>query len=64
MAGRLTWSPTARRDLREILAYIADDDPVAGRTFAGRAFEIIRVWHAARGVPRLAPRVGDAQDST
>jgi plasmid stabilization system protein ParE len=108
VAGRLTWSPAARLDLREILAYIADDDPAAGRAFVGRVFkvverlpsfpesgrvvpefhdpsirevvhrpcriiyrmghgdgtiEIVRVWHAARGVPRLAPRADGAGDS-
>lgn len=28
MAYRLTWSPTARVDLRDIFAYIAENDPV------------------------------------
>ena len=28
MAYRLTWSPSARFDLREIFAYIAEDDPL------------------------------------
>ncbi len=33
MAYRLTWSPTARFDLRVIFAYIAEDDPVADGGF-------------------------------
>ena len=98
MACELTWSPSARLDLREILAYIAEDDPAAGQKFvqsvfdtveqlrrfpeAGRVVpefdnpsirevirrpcrivyrinatkslvEIARVWHAARGIPRV-----------
>ena len=98
MACRLTWSPTARLDLREIFAYIAEDDPVAATAFIRSLFhaverlptfpesgrvvpefddpsireiirrpcrivyritsgdkviEIVRVWHAARGIPEL-----------
>ena len=33
MAFRLTWSPAARCDLREIFAYIAEDDRAAAGTF-------------------------------
>lgn len=33
MACRLTWSPAARFDLREVFAYIAEDDPVAAGKF-------------------------------
>ena len=98
MAYRLTWSPTARFDLREIFAYIAEEDPVAAGRFIRSLFhaiervpvfpesgrvvpefgdlairevirrpcrvvyrisgdigliEIVRVWHAARGIPEL-----------
>ena len=98
MAHRLTWSPSARFDLREIFAYIAEDDPIAAGRFIRRLFdaverlqsfpesgrivpefgdpgirevirrpcrvvyrikvdsgmiEIVRVWHAARGIPEL-----------
>jgi plasmid stabilization system protein ParE len=98
MACEVTWSPSARFDLREILAYIAEDDPVAGQRFVRCVFnsvdrlrlfpesgrvvpefenpairevirrpcrivyrintarslvEIVRVWHAARGIPLL-----------
>lgn len=31
MAYRLSWSPTARLDLRDLLTYIAEDDPAAAR---------------------------------
>jgi len=33
MAYRLSWSPSARFDLRNLSAYIADDNPVAARSF-------------------------------
>jgi toxin ParE1/3/4 len=38
MAYRLTWSPTARLDLREIFAYIAEDDPAAAGKFIRSLF--------------------------
>ena len=41
MAYRLNWSPTARLDLRELLAYIAADDPGAARSFARSVFRTI-----------------------
>ncbi len=96
MAFKLTWSPSARQDLRDIAEYIAEDNPVAARRFvetlfkaverlidfpesgrtvpefgdsgvreiirkpfrivhrinrANQTIDIVRVWHAARGVP-------------
>lgn len=98
MAYRLIWSPTARLDLRDIAAYIAEDRPGAAKKFIQRIFEavehlvefpdsgrvvpefndpsireiirkpcrivyrhkqpdrlveIVRVWHAARGIPQI-----------
>ncbi len=41
MAYRLSWSPTARLDLRELLAYIAENDPRAARSFAHSVFQAI-----------------------
>ncbi len=98
MAYRLIWSPIARLDLNEIVAYIREDDPLAAQLFLRRLIqalerlpdfpesgrivpefanrtirelirppcriiyrisprteriEIVRVWHAARGTPRV-----------
>ncbi len=98
MAFRLTWSPTARRDLADIHAYLAESHPDAAKHFiraifqsaerlAGfpdsarivpefnepdireiirrpfrivcrirrkdRLVEIVRIWHAARGIPEV-----------
>ena len=98
MACRLSWSPAARHDLRDLCAYIAEDKPAAARRFVqgvigsvrrlsdfpdsgrivpersepkireiirrpcrivyrvkseARVVEIVRVWHAARGVPKV-----------
>ena len=59
MAYRLTWSPTARFDLREIFAYIAEDDPSAARKF------IRSIFHAVERLPffpesgRIVPEIDD-----
>jgi plasmid stabilization system protein ParE len=94
----LTWAPAARLDLKDLAAYIAEDNPAAARSFVRSVFqnverlsefpesgrmvpefndrqirevvrkpcrivyrikreerniEIVRVWHAARGIPEL-----------
>jgi len=41
MAYQLIWSPTARLDLHDLLAYIAEDDPLAARNFARGVFGAI-----------------------
>ena len=98
MAGGLRWAPRARQDLRDLVAYIAEDNRSAAGQFARSVFqavealrrfpqagrvvpelndpsirevikspcrivyrvspqrdavEIVRVWHAARGIPAL-----------
>ncbi len=41
MAYHLSWSPSARTDLKELFAYIAQDDPTATRLFIKGIFEVI-----------------------
>lgn len=98
MAYDLNWSPSAQTDLKQISAYIAQDDPEAARRFMQGIFhvierlqtlplsgrivpefntpeireiirrpcrvvyriskerktvQIVRVWHAARGIPEI-----------
>jgi len=98
MACQLIWSPSARLDLKELVAYIGESRPEAAHRFVRKLFdsvahlaefpesgrivpefdqrdlrevirrpcrivyrikqevevvEIVRVWHAARGVPEL-----------
>jgi plasmid stabilization system protein ParE len=59
MACRLIWSPTARFDLREIFAYIAEDDPASAGKF------IRSIFHAVERLPsfpesgRIVPEFGD-----
>jgi plasmid stabilization system protein ParE len=42
MAYRLEWSPSARQDLRDLLRYIAQDDPRAARRFIRSIFEAVQ----------------------
>jgi toxin ParE1/3/4 len=98
MAFKLIWSPTAKFDVKNISAFIAEDSESAAKRFvrslfqaverladfpesgrivpefndpairevirrpcrivyrlksSGRIIEIVRVWHAARGTPRI-----------
>jgi toxin ParE1/3/4 len=98
MAFRIIWSQTAVEDLKEIVQYIASDDPDASAKFADRiirciettsklpfsnrivpekaeepireailkpyrliyqvdsnrsAINILRIWHAAHGIPEI-----------
>ena len=41
MDYQLIWSPTARLDFQDLLAYIAEDDPLAARNFARGFFSAI-----------------------
>lgn len=41
MAYHLTWSPSARFDLREIFAYISEDDPIAAGDFIRSLFDSV-----------------------
>ncbi len=41
MAHELTWSPAARLDLKEIFAYIAEDDPLTGQKFIRSLFRAV-----------------------
>jgi len=98
MAWQLIWAPSARLDLRELVAYIAESRSTASGRFVRQVFrlvgqlvdfpesgrivpefddpnirelirrpcrivyrvkpqerivEIVRIWHAARGIPEL-----------
>ena len=98
MAWRITWSPTARMDLKGIFEYISEDNPTAAHHFVSgliaaienlaefpksgrvvpefredtirelihrpyrlvyrldetaKSLEVVRLWHAARGIPEL-----------
>lgn len=59
MAHRLTWSPAALLDLREILDYIAEDDPTAARTFIQSLFRAVERLPTFPESGRVVPEFDD-----
>lgn len=41
MAYKLIWSPSARLDLKDIAAYIAEDNPLAAQRFVNSVFQAV-----------------------
>ncbi len=41
MAYKLIWSPLARLDLKDIAAYIAEDNPLAAQCFVNSLFQAV-----------------------
>ena len=61
MACRLTWSPTARFDLREIFAYIAEDDPAAAKKFIRGLFHAVERLPSFPESGRIVPEFGERE---
>jgi len=59
VAGELTWSPTARQDLRELVAYIAEDDQEAARQFARGIFQTVERLRQFPESGRIVPEFAD-----
>lgn len=59
MAYRLTWSPSARFDLREILAYVAEYDPMAAGRFIRSLFDAVERLPPFPESGRIVPEFGD-----
>ncbi len=59
MAYRLTWSPAARFDLRDLFTYIAEDDPVAAGKFIRSLFHAIERLPSFPESGRIVPEFGD-----
>lgn len=57
---RLGWSDRARRDLREIYAHIAVDNPAAARRWVGRLQERARAATSAPLAGRVVPELDDS----
>ena len=60
MAHELTWSPAARLDLKEIFAYIAEDDPIAGQEFIRSLFRAVERLPVFPESGRVVPEFKDA----
>ena len=59
MACRLIWSPSAKFDLREISAYIADDNPDAAGKFIRGVFQAVERLAPFPESGRIVPEFGD-----
>lgn len=59
MAYQLIWSPTARLDLRDLLAYITEDDPVAAQNFAQGVFGAVERLAEFPESGRVVPEFGE-----
>ncbi len=59
MAYELTWSPTARLDLRNLVAYIAEENPIAARQFAQGVFQAIEHLRQFPQSGRAVPEFDD-----
>jgi plasmid stabilization system protein ParE len=59
MAYRLTWSPTARLDLRELTEFISEDDPFAARKFVRHLVQTIERLQFFPESGRIVPEFAD-----
>lgn len=60
MAHELTWSPAARLDLKEIFAYIAEDNPIAATKFINSLFSSVEHLPAFPESGRVVPEFKDS----
>jgi len=61
VAYGLTWSPAARLDLKNLAAYIAEDNPAAARRFVQSVFELLERLPNFPESGRIVPEFNDAQ---
>jgi plasmid stabilization system protein ParE len=59
MAFKLIWSPTARLDLKDIAAFIAEDSPSATDRFVRSLFQTVERLADFPESGRIVPEFGD-----
>ena len=59
MAFKLIWSPTARLDLKDIAAFIAEDSASAAERFVRSLFEAVERLADSPESGRIVPEFGD-----
>ena len=59
MAYHLTWSPYAQFDLREIFAYITEDNPIAAGKFIRSLIDSVECLPSFPESGRIVPEFGD-----
>ena len=61
MAFKLIWSPTARLDLKDIAAFIAEDSPKAADRFVNSLFQAVERLVDFPASGRIVPEFGDSK---
>ncbi|MEJ2726149.1 MAG: type II toxin-antitoxin system RelE/ParE family toxin [Deltaproteobacteria bacterium] len=59
MAFELIWSPSAKLDLKDITAFIAEDSVSAAERFVGSLFQVVERLAAFPESGRVVPEFGD-----
>ena len=59
MAYKLIWSPSARLDLKDIAAFIAEDTPSAAQRFVNSVFRAVERLTDFPNSGRVVPELGD-----
>jgi toxin ParE1/3/4 len=59
MAFSLIWSPSARLDLKDIAAFIAEDNPLAADRFVESLFQAVERLAEFPESRRIVPEFGD-----
>jgi toxin ParE1/3/4 len=59
MAFKLTWSPSARLDLKDIALFIAEDNPLAAEQFVQSLFHVVERLADFPESGRIVPEFGD-----
>jgi plasmid stabilization system protein ParE len=59
MAFKLTWSPSAQLDLKDIVGFIAEDSPSAARRFAKSLLQVVERLADFPESGRIVPEFND-----
>lgn len=59
MAFKLIWAPSARFDIKDIVAYIAEDNPSAAKRFMKNLFQTVERLGDFPKSGRVVPEFGD-----
>ena len=59
MAFRLIWSPSAHLDVKDIAAFIAEDNPLAAKQFVKSLFQSVEGLADFPKSGRIVPEFGD-----
>ena len=58
MDYKIVWSPAAREDLSQMVSYIGQQNPLAGRNFGDKAIELVEQASVFPESGRVVPEFG------